>query len=147
MTAVLDSSAMISWLDGEPEGVPVEALFAFVDEGEGEVFAHASNLCEVFYHVLADTDEPTASQSIAMLKGRGLQERSDLDGAFWRSMAGHIVAARAMTRPDGTRVTLALGDSFGVTLANRLGGVFVTKDRSEIEPLHDAGLVDAQFTR
>jgi len=25
--------------------------------------------------------------------------------------------------------------------------VFVTKDRSEIEPLHNAGLVDAQFTR
>jgi hypothetical protein len=42
---------------------------------------------------------------------------------------------------------LALGDSFGVTLANRLDGVFVTKDRAEIEPLHNAGLVDAQFIR
>ena len=138
---------MISWLDGAPEGVPVEALFAFVDEGEGEVFAHGANLCEVFYHVLADTDEPTASAAIAMLKGRGLQERSDLDGTFWRAMAGSIVTARAMLRPDGTRVTLALGDAFGVALTNRLGGVFVTKDRSEIEPLHDAGLVEAQFIR
>lgn len=125
----------------------MEAIFAFVDEGEGEVFAHSTNLCEVFYHVLADTDEPTASDAIAMLKGRGLRERSDLDGAFWRSMAGDIVRARAMSRPDGTRVTLALGDAFGVALANRLDGVFVTKDRREIEPLHDAGLVEAQFIR
>jgi hypothetical protein len=138
---------MISWLDGDAEGDAVDAIFGAFDEGEAEVFAHSSNLCEVFYHVLADADEPTASAAIAMLKGRGLWERSDLDGAFWRAMAGNIVTARAMLRPDGTRVTLALGDAFGVALANRLGGVFVTKDRSEIGPLHDAGLVDAQFIR
>jgi predicted nucleic acid-binding protein len=147
VTAVFDSSALIAWLDGEPEGARVDGIFAVFDEGEAELFAHSINLCEVFYHVLSDTDETTANQAIAMIKGRGVQERNDMDAAFWRDMGTTIVSARAMQRPDGTPANLALGDAFGVALSNRLDGVFVTKDRTEIEPLHDTGLVSANFIR
>lgn len=86
---------MIAWLDGEPEGVRVEEIWGAFDEGEAEVFAHAANVCETFYHVLKATDEPTANAAIAMLRGRGLVERTDLDAAFWRDMGKTIVAARA----------------------------------------------------
>ena len=138
---------MISWLEGEPEGAHVEAIFGAFDEGEAEVFAHAANLCEVFYHVQLDTDEATAHAALAVLRARGLVERGDMDANFWQEMARTIATARRMTKPDGTMATLALGDAFGVALANRLGGQFVTKDRSEIEPLHNAGMVDAHFIR
>ena len=138
---------MIAWLEGEPEGASVEAVFGAFDEGEAEVFAHATNLCEVFYHVQLDTDEATAHAAIAVLRARGLRERNDMDANFWQEMARTIATARRMIKPDGTPATLALGDAFGVVLANRLGGAFVTKDRGEIEPLHDARIVDAQFIR
>ena len=65
---------MIAWLEGEPEGAHVEAIFGAFDEGEAEVFAHATNLCEVFYHVQLDTDEATAHAAIAVLRARGLVE-------------------------------------------------------------------------
>lgn len=138
---------MISWLEGEPEGAHIEAIFGAFDEGEAEVFAHATNLCEVFYHVQLDTDEATAYAALAVLRARGLIERADMDAHFWQEMARTIATARRMIKPDGSNATLALGDAFGVTLANRLGGVFVTKDRSEIEPLHNAAMVDALFIR
>ena len=147
MINALDSSAMIAWLDGEPEGAHVEAVFGAFDEGEVEVIAHAANLCEVFYHVQLNADEASAYEAIAILRARGVTERTDMDTDFWQNMARTIAAARTMVLPSGATANLAFGDSFGVALANRVGGVFVTKDRSEIEPLHDAGLVDAHFIR
>ncbi len=138
---------MIAWLKGEPEGANVEAIFGAFDEAGADIYAHAVNLCEVFYHVQLDTDEATAHAAIAVLRARGLVERCDMDANFWQEMARTIATARRMIKPDGTTASLALGDAFGVALANRLGGQFVTKDRSEIEPLHDAGMVDAHFIR
>lgn len=138
---------MIAWLRGEPEGIHVDALLAFVEEGEGEVFAHSANLCEVFYGVLASATEQDANESIGLLRDAGVQERNDLDVPFWQEIAKTIGGARSLVKPDGSRASLALGDGFGVALANRLNAEFVTKDRSEIEPLHDANMVVAQFIR
>jgi len=147
LTVVLDSSAMIAWLQGEPEGVHVDALLSFVEEGEGEVFAHSANLCEVFYRAMASATREDARNSITLLRDAGVQERNDLDVLFWEDMATTIAKARTLFKADGTKATLALGDAFGVCLANRLSAEFVTKDRSEIEPLHDAGMVVAGFIR
>lgn len=149
MIIVLDSSAMIAQLTGEPEGEAVNALFLQRnDEGEDiSLFAHPVNLCEVFYHVAAQRNAQIAEESLTRLFEDGVIERNDMDAAFWRQIAGNIVAARSLIKPDGTRATFALGDAFGVTLANRLGADFLTKDRSEIEPLHNAGIVSAVFLR
>jgi len=146
---VLDSSAMIAQLTGEPEGEAVNALLLQRnEEGEGiSLFAHSVNLCEVFYHIAAQHNAQVAEEALKRLFEDGVIERGDLDGAFWREVAGNIVAARSLVKPDGTRAKLALGDAFGVTLSNRLGAEFLTKDRSEIEPLHDAGMVVAGFIR
>ncbi len=149
MIVVLDSSAMIAQLTGEPEGEAVNALLVQRnDESEDiSLFAHSVNLCEVFYHVVAPRNAQVAEESLQRLFEDGVIERNDMDGAFWRQIAGNIVAARSLIKPDGTRAALALGDAFGVTLANRLGSDFMTKDRGEIEPLHDAGMVSALFLR
>ena len=116
------------------------------DEGEGiELFAHAANLCEVLYHIAAWRNVQVAEDSLKRLFEDGVVERTDMDSSFWRQIAANIIAARALVKPDGARATLALGDSFGVALANRLSAEFVTKDRAEIEPLHNAGMVNASF--
>jgi len=139
---------MIALLNGEPEGRLVRALLIQSDEeGEGEVYAHAVNLAEVFYNVMGRTDRATADAEMGRLFSLGVRERRDLDGEFWRDVAATIAAARAIVSPDGTRAHLALGDAFGVVLANRLGADFVTKDRAEIEPLANLSLVSALFIR
>jgi len=145
---VLDSSAMLALLNGEPEGRLVRALLIQADEeGEGEVYAHAVNLAEVFYNVMGRTDRATAEAEMARLFSLGVRESRGLDGEFWRDVAATIATARAIVSPDGTRAHLALGDAFGVVLANRLGANFVTKDRAEIEPLATLSLVSALFIR
>ncbi len=139
---------MIAWLAAEPEGAVVEALFAQFEEGEGvEIYAHSVNLAEVFYHVLLVEDEQAAEEAVSLLLDAGAVERTDLTGAFWRDVSRLIATARQLPKPSGGHENLALGDAFGVALANRLGGDFVTKDRTEIEPLENAGLVSAQFIR
>ena len=152
MIAILDSSAMLALLLGEPEGEVVRGVFqsAAGDEEDAQIYAHSVNLAEVFYFILNSRDEATAEASIALLKAAGLQERADIDAEFWRQIARLIHQARQ--RPSDAAATskrsnLALGDAFGVCLANRMGGDFVTKDRAEIGPLNDAGLVSALFIR
>lgn len=148
---VLDSSAMLAYLKGEPEGAVVTRLF----KTPGALFlAHSVNLCEVFY----DFGPPSISENLVKAQKAiqhlhavcHVQERADLDGVFWQDVARLIAERRAMPRDSARSQAvprLALGDAFGVCLANRVGGEFVTKDRSEIEPLHSATMVRALFIR
>jgi predicted nucleic acid-binding protein len=145
----------VAFLAGEPEGALVEAILIQADEeDEGEVYAHAVNLAEVFYGaqsaaIAAGLPDPKAlaEAQIQKMFSYGVRERNDMDSSLWRDIAGLIARVRTNTQLQGQRGNLALGDAFGVALANRLGAEFVTKDRTEIEPLHDAGLVSAIFIR
>lgn len=148
--SVLDSSAMISLLTEEPEAAVVEALLVSAnEEAEGNVYAHTVNLIEVHYDLLRAGTPENAEEKMQFLRDAGIIERRDMDADFARQIALLIAQARALP-PDsqtGKRPTLALGDAFGVCLANRLGASFVTKDRSEIGPLQSAGLVNTTFLR
>ncbi len=148
MILILDASAMLAFLADEPEADVVEALLIQADEeAEGEVYAHAVNLAEVFYGIMGQTNAAHAEIEIQRLLSLGIRERNDMDGAFWRDVARLVVVGRQLPKPVGGRGNLAFGDACGVALANRLGGEFVTKDRTEIEPLEQAGLVNALFIR
>ena len=148
MTLILDSSAMLAFLADEAEANVVEALLIQADEeAEGEVYAHALNLAEVFYDVQSHTDAARAEAEIQRLLSLGVRERNDMDGLFWRDVADLIAQVRTRSSLQGTRGNLALGDAVGVALTRRLDGEFVTKDRGEIEPLHNAGVVEALFIR
>ena len=149
MILVFDSSALIALLADEDGANQVEALLRSAsDEGEGFVFfAHAVNLAEVYWHVLARYDHATAEAAIQTLASAGIQERGDLDGVFWRDVAALVVKSRQMPKPTSGRGNLAMGDAFGIALSNRLGADFVTSDRTEIEPLEGAGMVSAHFIR
>ena len=90
---------------------------------------------------IRSVDQDYAEENIATLKAAGIEERNDLDGAFWRDVANLIADARR----DGGK--LALGDAFGIALARRLSADFVTADHHEIEVLQQAKVCRAIFIR
>ena len=137
---VLDSSAMLAYLNGEAGGNLVRDLLAD-EERDTPVYAHAINLCEVFYDFLQSDEAPTAEAAIATLRAAGVEERNDMDGAFWRDVATLI----GTQRTAGQR--LALGDACGLALARRERADFMTSDRTELQPVEIAGLCSITFIR
>lgn len=135
---VLDASAMVAFFKAEPGAAVVGAMLA---DPKIEVFAHAANLCEVFHAIWRHESEARADEVLAELKLAGVIERADMDGAFWRD-AGSLIARRRIAKSS-----LPLGDALGVALARRLDAEFITSDKHEIEPLHQANLVKAVFIR
>jgi PIN domain nuclease of toxin-antitoxin system len=120
----LDASAMIAFASAEPGGAMVEELLA---DRRNQCFAHAVNLCEVYYDACRRIGAEAASQLISDLAGSGVRFRSDMDSAFWQH-AGRLKA-------DARRISLA--DCFGLALSAALDAEFVTADRHEMEALLD----------
>ncbi len=137
---VLDSSAMLAYINSEAGGDVVRDVLADPDR-DVPVYAHAVNLCEVFYNTLREHGAVTAEAVMVNLKADGVEERNDMDAAFWRDVATLIATQRAAGEH------LALGDAFGLALARREGGDFYTADRHELEAVAKAGLCAVTFIR
>lgn len=137
---------MLAYLNNETGG---EAIRNYVENGD-EIYAHAINLCEVFYDFLRTSPVAEAEAAIATLKTDGILERNDMDAACWRDVATLIATRRAQpahpSKPS-EKPRLALGDACGLALARRLNADFVTSDRGEIEPIQKAGLANVIFIR
>jgi predicted nucleic acid-binding protein len=130
---VFDACAMIAYLNGEPGAAAVDALLR---DSRTTCFAHAVNLCEVYYDAVRRADVPTAEAAMHDLFDAGVIERDDLDAEFWRAAAQLKVLGRA-----------SLADCLCAALARRVRGEVVTSDRREFEPLADAGLCQVRFFR
>lgn len=98
MSVVLDSSAMLAYIRGEPGADVVDGFFDLLEEGDFGVFAHSTNLAEVFYDMISTDGHGAAENAVRDFKGAGLIERNDLDGVFWREMADLIAFRRQMPR-------------------------------------------------
>lgn len=133
MIYVLDACAMIAYLNGEPGGEVVDQL---LHDPRHTCYAHAINLCEVYYDFIRRADEATAEQAIADLIADGVTERADMDPTIWRE-AGKLKAGRR----------LSLADAIGVSLALRLGGEVATSDHHEFDALASAGIAPILFIR
>ena len=133
MIYVLDASAMLAYLRGEAGADIVENAIL---DATGQCMAHAINLCEVYYIVHRDTDEPTAEAAVNDFKTLGVVERSDFDEAFWKE-AGKLKAAGGVSLPD----------CLGITLTNRVGGTFMTADHGELDKIASAGICSITFIR
>lgn len=129
---VLDACAMIAYLRGEPGD---EVLAALMADPTNTFAAHYVNMAEVYYHFLREAGEQAAESAVEPFE-RGLDVRSDGDGAFWRDVA-------RLKAPGG----IALADCFCVALARRLGGSVVTTDRKELVALQAAGVCPVVFLR
>jgi len=122
VTFVLDASAMIAYLRDEAgAGVVAEALL----DSESRCYAHALNLCEVFYDFHRASGEADALQAIADLREVGVLEDSNVAAAVWQA-AGTLKA-------NLRRVSLA--DCFALELAERLRATILTADHHEFDAL------------
>jgi predicted nucleic acid-binding protein len=130
---ILDASALVALANGEPGGAVVDGL---LHDPDALCYAHAVNLCEVFYGILRATDETTARQLIRDLYTAGVIERRDLSARFWFRV-GRLKA----------RGGISIADCFGIALAQVLGGEIVTSDHHEFDPLVPLGIVPIRFIR
>ncbi|MHB1457232.1 MAG: PIN domain-containing protein [Armatimonadota bacterium] len=134
MNLVMDASALIAYLQGEPGGQVVNEILI---NGADVCVAHAINLCEVYYGTRRDHGEQIAQQALSILRRAGLATEEVIDENLWQS-AGRIKA-------DYKRVSLA--DCLCAALANRIRAEVVTSDRHEFEALANAGVCKVRFIR
>jgi len=124
---------MLAYLNGEPGAERVEELLR--DPGE-VCFAHAVNLCEVYYDMIRRSSGETADQAMNDLAAAGVTERNDMDAGFWRAAA----ALKARGR-------VSLADCFCIALSQRLDADLVTSDHHEFDPLAASGVCRIRFIR
>ncbi len=130
---ILDSSAMIAYLRREKGAAVVEQILT---DPTIDCYAHAINLCEVYYDALRIGGVAEAEKSMQDLFALNVVERNDFDEAFWKEVA-HLKAIH--------RASLA--DFCAVVLANRLNGVFLTADHHEFDKLAQDRVCSIQFIR
>lgn len=131
---IMDASALLASLRAEDGAQFTETLLAHPDS---ECFAHSVNLCEIYYDALRQSDEATADLAIADFYAAGLQERADMDEAFWK-LIGQLKVSPG-------RISLA--DCFALALAIRTGGTLVTADHHEMDRLVPLNLCPILFIR
>ncbi|MBI3945591.1 MAG: PIN domain-containing protein [Armatimonadetes bacterium] len=131
---VADAGAMIALLRGEPGG---DLFLALTEDPENTIFAHGANLAEVFYDARRSHGEEHAQGALRRLTEAGDLFRSDFDPAFWQDLA--------RIKADQRRVSLA--DCFGLALARRVGGTFLSTDRHELDNDAVRALCPIRFIR
>ncbi len=131
---VADAGAMIADLRHEPGG---PEFLATVVTPDTTTYAHGANLAEVFYEFHRSDGEEEAQTSLRALLEIGVLFHRAFDRPFWED------AARI--KAEYRRVSLA--DCFGLALARRVGGTFLTTDHHELEAIQAAGVCPIQFIR
>lgn len=133
MVIVLDACAMIAYLRDE-EGADVVEQHLL--DTETTCYAHAINVCELYYDFLRVSDQATALAAVQDLQNVGLMISEELDSDLWQA-AGNLKATQR----------LSLADCFALAFANRLGGQLLTSDHHEFDPIQAAGLAAILFFR
>lgn len=125
---------MIALIKGEPGGELVQQI---LDDESIAKHAHVLNMAEVFYDVSRRKNVLTARNAVADFQDSGVTIISDMSTPLWEDAA--------QIKADWKRVSLA--DCFGVALARKLNGEFVTADRHELEVLENNNVARFVFIR
>lgn len=133
MIYILDASAVIAYLRGEPGA---DAVASILSDPADECLVHALNMCEVYYHFYRVSGEKAADGSMRDLLSLGVQLREDLSDEFWKSAA--VFKARG-------RISLA--DCFAIALAKSAGGSVLTSDHHEFDSIAGGGTCPVTFIR
>lgn len=119
-----------------------DAVEEFLADADVLKYAHAVNLCEVFYRVASKQKSVDAAQkAMATLCAAGIEERNDIDGALWQDAAALVATQR------GSGHGLVMGDAFCIALARRLDANAVTCDHAEFDLIAALGLANVTFIR
>ena len=133
MNVVLDACAVIAYERDEP-GADVVETYLVEDH---TCWIHAINLCEVYYDFLRVVEEAAAEQVLSDLKAFDVQVVTAMEDALWKQAATYKAILR--------RISLA--DCFALALANQTGGVLITSDHAEFDPVVEQKLCNIQFIR
>jgi predicted nucleic acid-binding protein len=116
-TYILDTFAVIAYLNDEEGADKVEKLLNKAKEGEVKLFMHAINLGELFYNVFRREDETKAIMVYGKVKQYPVEFVEDLSEPFLLSTA----------RLKGT-YPISYADAFAVVTAIEKEGILVTGD-------------------
>jgi predicted nucleic acid-binding protein len=104
---------------------------------ESKCFAHALNLCEVYYDFHRVLGRADADRILEELQVAGVIRRDDLSPLFCRSAS--------ILKSEFRRVSLA--DCFALALARELGAKLISADHHELDALAATGRFDITFIR
>jgi predicted nucleic acid-binding protein len=114
---VIDSWAMVAWIQDEPAGTALEALLLKADAGKLQLLMSWYNVAETFYTVAKRRKLSVAEEFLTRLPSLPvrlvLPDEDDIVAAA-RVKASHAVA---------------LGDAFAIALAQREGASVITGDQ------------------
>ncbi len=130
---VLDSSAMIAYLRHEAGALIVEQTLT---DPNNACYAHAINLCEVYYDAIRVGGLADAEKSLQDLFDLGVIERNDFDTAFWKEV-GRLKAQNKAS----------LADFCAIALTNKLNGTILTSDHHEFDKIAQDAVCSIQFIR
>lgn len=131
-THVIDASALIAYLKGEPGN---ERLAELVADGENILAIHILNLCEVYCCYYRTDGQPQAH--IAWEQGaRILQITTLMDEAFNKLVARWKVEQH-----------LPMLDAIAAATAEKYACPIVTTDHNHFDPVAHAGLITVEFLR
>jgi PIN domain nuclease of toxin-antitoxin system len=130
---IFDAGALIALLRLEPGALAVRQMLR---RNPGRCYIHAVNLYEIYYGFARAAGVPTAQRAVQVVVAAGVMVREDMDTAFWQD-AGQIKAAHR----------LSIADTFGLALARRMKGEFLTTDHHEMDALVPLGLCPIRFIR
>ena len=130
---VLDACAMIAYLRKE---VGAEAVREIIVDWENICYAHAINLCEVYYDFWRIGGKAAADEAIEDLLLLGIIERNDFDADFWKKVGETKANNKA-----------SIADCFAIVLANQIGGTVLTSDHHEFDKIAEDNVCLVQFFR
>ena len=130
---ILDSSAMIAYLRQEAGALIVEQTMT---DPNNICYAHAINLCEVYYDAIRVGGLADAEKSLQDLFDLGVIERNDFDTAFWKEVGCLKAKHKA-----------SLADFCAIALTNKLNGTVLTSDHHEFDKLAQDAVCSIQFIR
>jgi len=131
---IFDACALIALIEREPG---YERLETLLRDPAVESYIHAINLCEVLYDALRRRPDVSSHRVVANTQNAGLRVCWNTDIALLTRAADHKARWR--------RVSLA--DCFALALAQTLGGILLTSDHHEFDPLVSAGVKSIGFFR
>jgi ribonuclease VapC len=114
--SVLDSFALLAYLEDEAGAGEVQQLLGAADRGELHLWMSIVNLGEVLYIIERERSLEDAQRALAIIDELPI-EVTDADRSLTFA-AAHIKARHA----------LSYADAFAVALAERVGGAVVTGD-------------------
>ena len=133
MNMVLDACAIIAYLHDEDGAEVVDSI---LKDNNYQCFAHALNICEVYYGFMRAKDELAAKAAIAEIEAAEVVIIDTIDRELWQ-LAGQLKA----------RNRLSLADSIALALAMRMQAELVTSDHHELDRIAAQGICPIHFIR